>query len=866
MLLTERKGRNPILYAVLLTVLLVAFALSTVDYNEVHKEIRQSALSVDHGFSSVPTFSQVADSAVDMSKGVLFGFPDRPQLETLYIDVEPREYRTLLKDRERAISNNILTNPTEVNATLRFNSEQLRANVRLKGDLKDHWSAKRRMSLRIEIKDDQSVLHFSEFSLQKPASRQHPYDQTYQSLSRRAGNLASVHALVKVVFNGQTWGVMTMEELMTSEFLEKQRKKESLIVRFADEENGVIEMAADLQGIERYAAYRLSDDSLYVKMYEEQKYSINPVFRKWYTYISQERLAQHRRETRLYDVDAYSRALFVSSFWNDGHSLWHANSRHYFNPYTLKLEPVTTDAFLPHSIRAWESYYPRAVFNPILNNSVYNYVMSTPEFSENLEANFETAKKAIMFAKSDFESISSYFPLDTMDPNFLSVLGDNIQILSAQESRNELFMPKDLLQVSDLSAPTTQQAEMLTDHVHVRHYENGLIEIYNLLPVPVKLSRILLGESISLDQDLLIPGYLAGEYEPVSIRTELTGQLDSLLAVETEYLGATRTTQAHLSLATKGMHNPLLIAYDGRLSFLQMDSEGDWLWQSGSWEVTGPLMLEGNLRIEAGTSIKFSNNAYLIVHGAIEAIADDQNPITLSALNDKWKGIYSFQAGQQSMLRNVTIEKYSSLEDGLLNLTGGITFYQSNVTFENVTLSNVRGEDAINLVESQFAFDSLLIRDTESDGLDSDFSNGSITNSEFVNINGDATDFSGSEVTLENIVADGVYDKVISVGEASNVRISNGSFSNVGVGIVSKDGSAAFAEDISVDSYTLSAAMAYEKKSFYDKPTLELRRVDAEGEMAFIRQIGSFMTLDQREVAPRLLDVDALYAETVMAK
>ncbi len=866
MLLTDRKGRNPILYAVFLTVLLVAFSLSTVDYDEVREELLQSALSVDHGFSNVPTLSQVADSAVDMSKGVLFGFPDRPQLETLYIDVEPREYRTLLNDRERAISKNILTNPTEVNATLRFNNEQLRANVRLKGDLYDHWSSKRRMSLRIEVKDDRSVLHFNEFSLQKPTSRQHPYDLTYQSLSRRAGNLASVHALVKVVFNGQAWGIMTMEESMTSEFLEKQRRKESLIVRFSDEESGVIEMTSRLEGIELYPAYRLSDDSLYVKMYEEQKYSINPLYRKWYTYISEERLAQHRRETPLYDVDAYSRALFLSAFWNDGHSLWHANSRHYFNPYTLKLEPVTTDAFIPFSIREVQSYYPRAIFNPILNNSVYNYVLSTAEFSKGLEANFATAKAAVMFAKSEFEAASSFFPLDPKDEIFLPLLGDNIQILSAQESRNELFVPREMLQVSDLSAPSAAQAKKLSDHVHVRHYENGLIEVYNLLPVPVKLSRILMGETISLDQDLLIPGYRVGEYEPVSIPTELTGKLDDLLAVETEFLGAVRTTHAHLSLATQGMHNPLMTAYDGRLPFLQMDSDGDWLWQSGSWEVTAPLMLEGDLRIEAGTSIKFSENAYLIVHGAIEAVADDEHPITLTALNDSWKGIYSFQAGRQSMFKSVAIDKYSSLEDGLLSLTGGFTFYQSDVIFENVSLSDVRGEDAINIVESHFEFDNLLVQNAASDGLDSDFSSGSIANSRFMNINGDATDFSGSQVTMENIVADRVYDKVISVGESSNVRISNGSFSDVGVGIVSKDGSTAFAEDISIDSYTLSAAMAYEKKSFYDKPTLELSRIDAVGEMAFIRQTGSFMMLDQREVAPRPVDVDALYAETVMAK
>lgn len=866
MLLTKSKGRNPILYAGILTAVLLALAIRTVNMAELRADAKETFLSFDLGVSRVPPPSYIASSSIDMVKGAMFGFPDRPELETLFIDVDPEEYRSLLADRERAISNNVLTSPSEVNASLRFNNEQMRAKLRLKGDLIDHWISKRRMSLRVEVKGDRSVLHFSEFSLQKPDSRQYPYDQIYQRLARRSGNLSAAHEQVKVVFNGEAWGVMMVEEAMTSEFLEKQRRKESLIVRFGDEEKGVMEIASLQQGIAQYPAYRLSDDTLYVKMYAEQKYALDPIYRRWYSYINQERLAQQHRATSLYNIDAYSLALMGSAFWNDGHSLWHANSRHYFNPYTLKLEPITTDAYVPYSIRKYNSFFPRQIFNPILHNNVYNYIMSTVEFRENLETNFGAAKEAISFAKTDLEEVASYFPLDPNYESLLSILDDNVQILSEEAAKSDIFSKRDLVQINRLDPPTPEQLGLITDHVQVRHYEDGLVEVYNLLPVPVVLAKILVGESVALEQNLVIPGYRLGEYAPVSIQTDLLGILDGQLAVETEYLETTRMTQAHLTLSVEGMHNPLLNAYQGELPFLQSDSDGDWHWQAGSWEVTSPLVIEGNLKIESGTSISFSEEAYLVVRGAIVAEADDQALITFDALNQSWKGIYSLQAERQSSLKNVVIANYSSLSDGILNLTGGITFYQSNVSLENVTLANVQGEDAINIVESSFDFDNVVIRDTTSDGLDSDFSDGSITNSRFININGDATDFSGSDVALENIVADAVYDKVISVGEGSNVRISGGTFTDVGVGIVSKDGSKAIAEDLSIESYVLSAAMAYEKKSFYDKPSLVLRRIAADGERAFIRQVGSNMQLDQLEVPPQFVDVDALYAESVMAK
>ncbi len=869
MLLSGKKNIAPILYAMLFTLTLLVIAFKNTNVAEFKSDVQQSFLSTDPGFSKPQPLSHIVNSVFKIASGKIFGFSERPELNTLYIDIKPEEYRTLLNDREGALKNRILTNPSEVNAKIRFENKQLRANVRLKGDLIDHWLSKRRMSLRIELKNDASILEFNEFSLQKPESRQHPYDQTFQSLIRRTGSLSSSHNYVNVVLNGQAWGVMNMEESMTSEFLEKQDRKESLIVRFSDEEKGVMEMAASRKGIAPYAAYRLSDDSLFVKMYEQQKYGQRLNYRKWYSYISSQRLAQHTGRSELYNIDAYSKALFISAYWNDGHSLWHANSRHYFNPYLLQLEPITTDAYIPFSIRNYDSLYPRKTFDPLNNNSVYNYVISTNEFRTNLNANFDVAQEAILYAKTDYELNHRMFPLDPIDEVFLPTLADNIQLLDLQENREALFLPRKIPVDDYITPPSTDQLELLVDYVHIRHHENGKVDIFNLLPVPVTLNKI---ENLAAQQvakhelNLVLPGYTAGTYEPLTIQTKFYGILDNAVTVETEYEGIIKTTHSGLTLNTNDMHNPLLNVYKGEHDFLQLNEAEDWQWKSGSWEISEPLVIEGNLKLLPGTEISFSENAYLIVHGRIQAEGSEDSKIVLNAQQSNWKGLYVYQAKQQSSLKHVNISDYSSLEDGLLSLTGGITFYQSDLVLENVQLSNVKAEDAINVVESHIEFSYLDIRDTQSDGLDSDFSNGFISNSQFLNINGDAIDFSGSVVDLDNIIAREVYDKAISVGESSTVTVSIGTFSNVGVGIVSKDGSTVFAEDLTIEPYLLSAAMAYEKKSFYPKPTLELRRIQAAGEMAFVRQTGSYMSLDEREVPERALDVDDLYANSVMSK
>lgn len=866
MQLVRRRARNPILYAVIMTMLIVGLAVLNARVWESQAELDEALLSLDLGYSSAQQLDHLSDDLFEITRSKILGFPHRPEIQTVYIDVNPEEYRVLLQDRERALANSVLSAPTEVNGKLRFEDKRLNIDVRLKGDLLDHWVARRRMSLRVKIKGDESVLGFNEFSLQKPASRQHPYDQVFQALMRRAGNLSAVSDYLRVVFNGEDWGVMNMEEGMTSEFVEKLERKESLLVRFADEEAGLHERVSVMAGVPVYSPYRISDSALVLKMYEQRKYAMDSNFRKWFSYVAQERIAQLGEGTELYDADAYSRALLMATFWNDGHSLWHANSRHYFNPYTLRLEPVTTDAYLAFPIGEARSHFPRRAFDPLQNIDVYNYLLSTGGFSASLDRNYPVAREAVSFAEEEYRRIHRYFPLDDFDEDFITVLRDNVRILDSKVTRDALFQPSELLTHSDLSPPTDEQARLLSDHVHIRHFENGRLEVYNLLPVDVRLKTIRAGESAPMHMDVIVPGYKAGRYEPLTVQTDFLGFLDAQLQVETEFRGLQRTTVSELSFAVDDMHNPLLSPYRGGYDFLTATPSGGWQINAGEWLIDRAVVLEGDLKIMPGATLRFDEGSYLIVHGAIEAAGSETQPIIMEALNEEWKGIYVYEATRRSTLRNATIREYGALEDGILSLTGGITFYRSDVQIENVALSDTRGEDALNIVESEFEITALSLRDTFSDGIDSDYSTGSITDSSFTNINGDATDFSGSEVSLEGIVAEGVYDKVVSVGEASRVRVSGGRFRDVGVGVVSKDGSVTYAENLTIEPYVLSAIMSYEKKSFYDKASIDIQNIDAAGDMAFLRQEGSAMRLNGREVPPRSIDVDALYENTVMRK
>ena len=302
-----------------------------------------------------------------------------------------------------------------------------------------------------------------------------------------------------------------------------------------------------------------------------------------------------------------------------------------------------------------------------------------------------------------------------------------------------------------------------------------------------------------------------------------------------------------------------MISTFNKFDFIKQLDSNSYEIERGDWVINKPIVISGNLNILPGTNLKFSKDSYLIVKGSISAEGNVDSRITFKALSDTWKGIYVLNSNDKSSLKHVTISNISALEDNLLNLSGGLTFYQSNIDLRDVRLIDIYAEDAINIVESSFSINSLSIENAYSDGLDSDFSSGTVINSSFNGIGGDALDFSGSEVLIDNTNIEGVKDKAISAGESSSINIRDSFLDNVAIGIVSKDGSDVEVFNTKITNYYLHAIMSFYKKGFYSMPSIEIRSCQIDPGNAFVRQSGTNMLVDGTEEPEINLNVELLY-------
>jgi hypothetical protein len=160
-------------------------------------------------------------------------------------------------------------------------------------------------------------------------------------------------------------------------------------------------------------------------------------------------------------------------------------------------------------------------------------------------------------------------------------------------------------------------------------------------------------------------------------------------------------------------------------------------------------------------------------------------------------------------------------------LFGSINFYNSNVEIKNVSFKDISSEDAVNIIKSNYKIDDVEFNEILSDAIDIDFGTGEIINSNFKNIGNDGIDFSGSESTVLNCNFNNIGDKIISIGEVSEVEISDIKAKNSYIGIVSKDGSNAFVKNIQFDNVKIPFS-AYQKKPEYSFAKMSISNIKSD--------------------------------------
>jgi len=187
----------------------------------------------------------------------------------------------------------------------------------------------------------------------------------------------------------------------------------------------------------------------------------------------------------------------------------------------------------------------------------------------------------------------------------------------------------------------------------------------------------------------------------------------------------------------------------------------------------------------------------------------------------------------ESILNNIEIsinnlsQKNNNNFNNIFNITGCFTILDSSLQNLVINASNLNCEDSINILRSKGTIKDLKIFNSNSDGLDIDFSSISIDQLLVENSLNDCADFSFGNYLINNARLQNCGDKAVSVGERSMFEISKLDVTNSFLGIASKDSSFVKIDQLNIKNVNDCIA-AYKKKQEFGYSNIFIKNFDCD--------------------------------------
>lgn len=867
-------------------------------YNEISIYLKLPYL-INKEVSQISVKDDLKIISKNISSGILHIF-EKDKFEKISLDISFANFQKILENRASTLTQEkdrqFLSEKTKVKAKLSYRDKTYPVTVRLKGDRADHYAASSKISLDIEFAEGSSVFGFKRFSLQSHISRQFPENEVLSNFLADNGIIAPKFKTVNLSVNGDNWGQMYLEESISSSFFENRKIKETPVARFTNQEKQKIaskfKKKYNVQDIENFF-------NLYGKfetrIYEESKYKKNFLSSSM---ISTMRLIHDNFNNKdLFNIDyskkliinkidlkKFSNLLALSTVINNWHATTYTNLKFYFNPYSGLIEPMPTDFIMTNEsfknidhfkkvfLTNTNDFYFKIINNKKFIESYFNFVEKISNSINILEENIQILCKDfnVVDCGNNFNSqilkVNSRFILEHRDA-IENLFKKNENELIALSRSNFLRVDNSRILKNDKEFLDLSR-KILDNYIYARAFSDGSFFIKNISPFEININEIKMKFKEKIDDDFknynLKNKFICTNDIPINkkiisgsvinfnfnLQNELKKCFKYASSIEINF------NEKAKSLITKtDIENFIFKEFRtiDRLKNVKEYIKGkNVILKKGTYFFDQPLILPNDysLIIEKGAKLLFSTNSYIYIDGGdIQINGTKSEPVLLIPKNNhnSWRGIH-VKNSHDSYINHAHFKKlnYFYSKELLIFLTGGINFYESKVQFINSQFTDSFSEDFINLINTEFEVNKIVVKNSHSDAIDLDYSNGNLNNILFYNIGGDAVDTSGSKTVIRNMNAIKVADKSISLGENSVSFVENSRFSESKFGIAVKDGSKLRSKNLEFFKNKYDIA-SYKKKSFYPG-TNEMYIETASKDLKIFNDSSSNMYVNQKKI------------------
>lgn len=747
--------------------------------------------------------------------------------ESISIEIKDKDIKILEKNRQQAIERGIIINELDgeyVSGTLDYKGKKIKIKLRLKGHMTDHIETDNKWSFRIKVRGNDNFMGMTRFSIQQPGTRGYLYEWIYHELMKREDVIALRYKFINVTVNGKDWGIYAVEENFENELIENNNRKKGPILR----------LNPDLYWVKRYNGVKhepvvaefASYYSANFEAYQEDKVLVDSIQKQYY--LKGIALAEGFRNKKLtasqvFDISRLAKFHAIIDLVGGIHSIDWSDIKYYYNPITAKLEPVAYESFSNFSIHQITGNYK---FVQLDSNENYedwhSAIFSDPvffaEYVKNLERISEPKFLDDFFATSNTE------------------LNQNLKILY-KEYPYKKFETKSYYRNQKMIKKILAGDKSLYAYFEKRDSSQLLFQIGNIESLPIEVKSITIGkEQFIPNVPIILSSKQEGrpvQYKRAAFSINLKQKWnDSLLGetkVDYNVLGSKLNKQTtvfpypHTDQEFIGADLKNKLSTIDNFDFVIVNDLQKRIYiRPGNNVVNADLIFPAGYVIiaNAGVSFDIKNKAKIISYSPMSFNGEEEKNIVIQSSDSTGQGIQIINSTKSSF-KFVTVKNLPQISDNQWARTGGFTFYESPVEFKYCSFYNCKAEDVVSVIRSDFSFSNCFFSKMVDDGLDIDYSNGTITKCTFEVCGENALDFTMSDVKLQMVNVRDAKNKAFNIKAGSKVSGKEIAVYSSNIGISAEDLTTIHLQYVTIsDSET--GIVAYKNKKGGGYPTIHL--------------------------------------------
>jgi len=809
-------------------------------------------------------------------------YPEYHDVSNIELLIDADILEEINENREKSFWKGVISKKTKKKfpAIVSYEGKRMEAEVRIKGDWLDHIQGDK-LSFRIKLLEG-NFMGMREFSIQQPGARGFMHEYVIHKLFVEEDVLTTKYGFVPVKVNGKSKGIYAYEEHFAKHLVESRDRREGPIIKFDE---------SALWKINRENLYRKDSlvsgpvvEAAVIMPFKDGKTMRSPVLKGNFI-IAQNLLNQYRLDnapvSTLIKTDKLAKFYALINLGRTWHAMrWH-NERFYYDPLSSKLEIIAYDCYTstesenintvltPQIIAStidfdYDKYLAYSPFNDIVFANKYCEVMdgyiSTNRIQELLEKYKEEIDKNAELLRREY----SYF---TYDSSFFQEGIDQVKPiwpdLKAQIKSDTL---KAELKITEYNYKHMPPIEGMSLEAFARTpYDLDVKNYYSEKLYFVAYESKDLPEQgiVELEEPVEFPAYV--DLNKLSSRTIKTAFTPTKIYFKTTLEDSITYDVDAYNWPMPGVDSPrqelLRLAIQKSTPFCAV-TDSTVIFKKGNFTFASPIIIPEGKKVifKEGVNLDFIDGAFFMSFSPIYIKGKEASPIRILSSDGSARGFTIIDAHERSSLENVQFIGFNTLSYKGWNLTGAVSFYQSDVDINNAQFLENHCEDALNIVRSNFLMQNSKIEDAFADGFDADFVSGRVENCSFSRIGNDGLDFSGSRIQISNVAIDGVGDKGVSGGESSTLSLSDLVVVNANIGVASKDRSYVKVNTISI-SDTYCAFAVYQKKSEYEPAKMEVENVSTEniGRKDLLGLESVLIIDNNKSIGIEKINIDSLY-------